>query len=75
MVIDLDIYKAVSYTHLDVYKRQLVQRALRNSGYKSEEEFAKLPEACQRAVGTAANLKEWALMDSDQVATIEQRCV
>ena len=35
-------------------------------------EFAKLPEACQRAVGTAANLKEWALMDSDQVATIEQ---
>ena len=50
----------------------LVQRALRNSGYNSEEEFAKLPEACQRAVGTAANLKEWALMDSDQVATIEQ---
>ena len=45
---------------------------LRNSGYNSEEEFAKLPEACQRAVGTAANLKEWALMDSDQVATIEQ---
>lgn len=43
-----------------------------NSGYNSEEEFAKLPEACQRAVGTAANLKEWALMDSDQVATIEQ---
>lgn len=50
----------------------LVQKALRNSGYNSEEEFAKLPEACQRAVGTAANLKEWALMDSDQVATIEQ---
>lgn len=50
----------------------LVQKALRNSGYNSEEEFAKLPEACQRAVGTAANLKEWATMDSDQVATIEQ---
>lgn len=50
----------------------LVQKALRNSGLNSEEEFAKLPEACQRAVGTAANLKEWALMDSDQVATIEQ---
>lgn len=50
----------------------LVQKALRNSGSNSEEEFAKLPEACQRAVGTAANLKEWALMDSDQVATIEQ---
>lgn len=50
----------------------LVQRALRNSVYNSEEEFARLPEACQRAVGTAANLKEWALIDSDQVATIEQ---
>lgn len=50
----------------------LVQKAIRNSVYHAEEEFAKLPEACQRAVGTAANLKEWALMDSDQVATIEQ---
>lgn len=50
----------------------LVQKAIRNSVYNSEEEFARLPEACQRAVGTAANLKEWALMDSDQVATIEQ---
>ena len=50
----------------------LVQRALRNSGYNSEEEFAKLPEACQRAVGTAANLKEWALMDSERVETVEQ---
>ena len=42
----------------------LVRKALRNSGYNSEEEFAKLPEVCQRAVGTAANLKEWALMES-----------
>ena len=50
----------------------LVQRAIRNSGYNSEEEFAKLPEACQRAVGTAANLKEWALMDSERVETVEQ---
>lgn len=50
----------------------LVQKAIRNSAYHAEEEFAKLPEACQRAVGTAVNLKEWALMDSDQVATIEQ---
>lgn len=50
----------------------LVQKAIRNSAYHAEEEFEKLPEACQRAVGTAVNLKEWALMDSDQVATIEQ---
>ena len=36
------------------------------------EEFAKLPEACQMAVGSPANLREWALMDSDQVGTVEQ---
>ena len=36
------------------------------------EEFEKLPEACQRAVGSAANLKEWALMDSERVETVEQ---
>lgn len=50
----------------------LVQKAIRNSGYNSEEEFEKLPEACKIAVGTPANLREWALMDLDQVATVEQ---
>lgn len=50
----------------------LVQKAIRNSGYNSEEEFERLPEACKIAVGTPANLREWALMDSDQVATVEQ---
>lgn len=50
----------------------LVRKAIGNSGYHSEEEFEKLPEACKIAVGTASNLREWALMDSDQVATVEQ---
>lgn len=50
----------------------LVQKAIRNSGYNSEKEFERLPEACKIAVGTPANLREWALMDSDQVATVEQ---
>lgn len=50
----------------------LVQKAIRNSGYNSEEEFERLPEACKIAVGNPANLREWALMDSDQVATVEQ---
>ena len=50
----------------------LVRKAIGNSGYHSEEEFQKLPEACKIAVGTASNLREWALMDSDQVATVEQ---
>lgn len=50
----------------------LVRKAIGNSGYHSEEEFARLPEACRIAVGSPANLREWAMMDSDQVATVEQ---
>lgn len=50
----------------------LIRKAMGNSGYHAEEEFAKLPEACQIAVGSPANLREWALMDSDQVETVEQ---
>lgn len=50
----------------------IVRKAIGNSGYHSEEEFKKLPEACQIAVGSPANLREWALMDSEQVGTVEQ---
>ncbi|MDO4306016.1 MAG: replicative helicase loader/inhibitor [Eubacteriales bacterium] len=50
----------------------ITRKAIGNSGYHAEEEFAKLPEACQMAVGSPANLREWALMDSDQVGTVEQ---
>ena len=50
----------------------LVRKALRNSGYHAEEEFAKLPEACRIAVGSPANLEEWAMMDTDEVETVEQ---
>lgn len=50
----------------------LVGKAISNSGYHAQEEFDKLPEACQRAVGNPSNLKEWAMMESDKVATVEQ---
>ncbi len=50
----------------------MVYKAICNSGYNSECEFAKLPEACQRAVGSPANLKEWAMMDIDIVQSVEQ---
>lgn len=50
----------------------LVRKAIGRSGYYAEEEFAKLPKACQIAVGSSNNLKEWATMDSDQVETVEQ---
>lgn len=42
----------------------LVSKAIRKSTYYSEEEFAKLPEDVQKAVGSHAQLKAWA-MDED----------
>lgn len=50
----------------------IVRKAIGNSGYHAEEEFAKLPKVCQLAVGSPANLREWAMMDSDTVGTVEQ---
>lgn len=51
---------------------QYVSKAIKNSIYHSEEEFAKLPEIVQRAVGNQSNLKEWAMMDSETVQSVEQ---
>ncbi|MCD7724904.1 MAG: hypothetical protein LUI12_05040 [Clostridiales bacterium] len=39
----------------------LVANAIRNSGYNSVEEFAKLPPTVQKAVGQPSQLREWAL--------------
>ena len=50
----------------------LVRKALSNSGYNADTEFAKLPELCQKAVGNPANLREMALMDTDTVNSVEQ---
>lgn len=50
----------------------LVRKAISNSGYHAEEEFARLPEACRIAVGSPANLREWAIMNTDEVETVEQ---
>ena len=50
----------------------LVRKAIQNSSYSSEQEFAKLPRSVQKAVGTAANLKELAAMDAETVESVEQ---
>lgn len=39
----------------------LVSRAIRNSGYNSVEEFAKLPPIVQKVVGLPSQLRTWAL--------------
>ena len=48
----------------------LVQSALRNGIYGSREEYAKLPPMVQRMVGSANQLKEWAMMDADTVQSV-----
>lgn len=39
----------------------LVSKAIRNSGYNSVEEFAKLPPLVQKSVGLPSQLRTWAL--------------
>lgn len=48
----------------------IVSKALRNSTWGSAEEFEKLPPECKRAVGSPAQLKEWAMMDADTVQSV-----
>lgn len=50
----------------------LVRKALGNSGYNAEGEFAKLPPAVQRAVGSAGNLHEMCMLPTSEVETVEQ---
>ncbi len=47
----------------------LVSKAIRNSGYRYAEEFLKLPEIIQRAVGTPEQLRIWAT-DEDYNETV-----
>ena len=48
----------------------LVWKAICNSGYHAEEEFAKLPPVVQRAVHSPAQLREWALLENIDGKTI-----
>ena len=50
----------------------LVSKALRNGTYGAEQEFAKLPDAVQKAVGNPSNLRNWAQTDSDSVENVIQ---
>lgn len=41
----------------------LVRKALRNSGYESGKEFAKLPKSIQAVLGSSARLRDWCMID------------
>ena len=48
----------------------LVSKALRNSTYGSEEEFAKLPPEVKAVVHDPGQLKQWAISPADEVETV-----
>jgi hypothetical protein len=48
----------------------LVAKALRNSTYGSEQEFAKLPPEVQAVVHDPGQLKQWAMSPADEVETV-----
>lgn len=50
----------------------LVYKAICNSNYGAEEEFNKLPKACQVALGNPAALREMATLEMDTVGSVEQ---
>lgn len=49
---------------------EAVRRAIRNGTYGAEAEFDRLPEDVQRAVGSPAQIRAWALDDSDGLETV-----
>jgi hypothetical protein len=48
----------------------MVRKAIERSSYYAEDEFAKLPEIVQLALGDPAMLREWASMPTDQVDSV-----
>lgn len=47
-----------------------VSKALKNSTYGSEDEFAKLPQEVQAVVHDPGQLRQWAMSQSDEVETV-----
>ena len=47
-----------------------VKRALSNSLYGAEEEYAKLSPICKRLIGSPSVLREWAQMDISELDTV-----
>ena len=52
------------------YAWSLVYKAICNANYGAQKEFDSLPEVCQIAVGRPENLREWAMLDSQEVGTV-----
>ena len=71
--------KIYSVTHEQGYtgleRWNLVQKAIRNSGYHAKEEFEKLPQDCKDAVGSHETLRDWALLPMDELGNAQARFI
>lgn len=68
--LSIDLISPEPMTELAAWS--LVRKAISNSLYNAQEEFEKLPEECQRAIGNARSLKEYAMMDANTVESVIQ---
>lgn len=50
----------------------MVSKAIRNSSYHAEEEFAKLPPLVQKAVGSPRQLQNWSQTSLESIETVVQ---
>ena len=56
----------------DMQAWSMVYKAICNSSYNAAGEFKSLPTVIRKAVGSAQMLKEWAMMDANEVNTVIQ---
>lgn len=47
-----------------------IRKAIRNSAYDSEAEYKRLPGILKKLVGDPSQLREWAVMDSEELNTV-----
>ena len=66
----LKITQEPELTEMDAWS--MVSKALRNGIYGAEEEFDKLPEVVQQAVGSPSMIRNWAQMECDAVESVIQ---
>lgn len=66
----LKIAKGDELTEMEAWGK--VSQALRHSAYHSQREFEKLPGSVQKVVGSAEQLKTWAMMSDEEVESVVQ---
>lgn len=60
----------VQMTEMEAWN--LVQKAISNSYYASQDEFDKLPEMIRSVISNPSQLREWGMMETDTVNSVIQ---